>query len=537
MQPTLFCLSVTLSALFAEGGDVEAQPNVIVVMADDISAREFKVYGSDSCTDEWAATPVIDRLAREGCYLKTVWASTVCMPSRAMVMTGRYAHRTKWWDNGQIGRGPLRGAYSVPEGSSVLMADVAEQAGYRSMWVGKTHCTSGSNVRKFRFDEGLFSPGDGDQRGAGPHEHFRNVRDPEFWNYHSYLWWPEIVAMNHPAAGRRSFSYPNTEINDFGPDIEMEAIFDFIERSKDEGRPFFVKHDSHLGHRSIDMASENFDMTWVGTPRITWDVATQTYTRHQPTITPDGPVNTVGTKYDKENITPNRIKHHLEYLDYQLWQYVTKLKQLSLLNNTVLIFTADNATLGWKGSIVRQRGVHVPFVVYAPGKKDLVQGEQNVISDLSDLLPTLADIMGSGSVSATKNVVGSETDGKSLWPYLTGQSNTHRDWIYAYKGNKQIIRGQQLMRDGDGNWWDVSETPRDLDSFTPIPGGAPFPEDLFTEKAALETKLTQFAREDIDGPNSYNASFDVPANEQDRKKMRGKAAAREERRAMRQKQN
>ncbi|MDB2526303.1 sulfatase, partial [Mariniblastus sp.] len=49
----------------------ERQPNVIVVMADDISARDFPIYESSKCYGERASTPVLDRLAKEGCYLTT----------------------------------------------------------------------------------------------------------------------------------------------------------------------------------------------------------------------------------------------------------------------------------------------------------------------------------------------------------------------------------------------------------------------------------------------------------------------------------
>jgi hypothetical protein len=91
---TLFILTGT--SFLADAAD--RRPNVVVVMADDISARDFPIYGSSTCYGERAETPVIDRLAKEGCYLTTAWSSTVCMPTRAMVMSGRYAHLTKWWD-------------------------------------------------------------------------------------------------------------------------------------------------------------------------------------------------------------------------------------------------------------------------------------------------------------------------------------------------------------------------------------------------------------------------------------------------------
>jgi len=135
---TRFLNSLTLIALVfvAPLQAAEHRPNVIVVMADDISTKEFAFYGSSS-RYEIGRTPVLDRLAREGCFIKTAWSSTVCMPTRALVMSGRYAHLTKWWDNGQFGKGPEGGIYEVPDSSPLIIGQVAGQAGYRSIWVGK----------------------------------------------------------------------------------------------------------------------------------------------------------------------------------------------------------------------------------------------------------------------------------------------------------------------------------------------------------------------------------------------------------------
>ncbi|MDZ8119090.1 sulfatase-like hydrolase/transferase [Pontiella sp. NLcol2] len=511
---------VMCSVLASTAGAAVRRPNVIVVMADDISAKEFPVYGADSHYDDVVAnTPVIDRLANEGCYLSTVWASTVCMPTRAMLMSGRYAHLTKWWDNGQIGKVARGGGWQLNDSSPLTIGKVAEKAGYRSMWVGKTHVTSGMNFTDFGFDECLFSPGEPGVRGNSPYDHFLNVKNKNFWNYHSFLWWPEIQLAFHPDYPDDPNHWVETEINDYGPDIEMKYIMDFMERAAKQDQPFFVYHTSHLGHQAIDMASPKFNMTWPGTPKITWNPESETYTRHEPKIIPQGPVNTRGTKYIKENITPDKMRNQVEYLDYQLWQYLTKLEELDELENTILIFTADNGSKGWKASVVRQRGVHVPFVVYAPGQPEFVQGEQQVIADLTDVLPTLAEIMGTPLPPQAEY----ELSGKSLWPYLTKQEQKHRDWIYAFKGPKQLIRSEHLLRDGNGDWWDVSSTPSDLDSYPEITDFEKLSPQQRKEKKMMEQAMAGFAREDIGGAHSFHADPSRKLTEQEKEKMRKKA--------------
>ncbi len=501
------------------------RPNIIFVMADDISAKEFSIYGADSHYDDvLAETPVIDRLASEGCYLSTVWASTVCMPTRAMLMSGRYAHLTKWWDNGQIGRSTGRGGLQVIDSSPMSIGQVAKKAGYRSMWIGKTHVTHGAHFTRFEFDECVFTPGEPQVRGESPYEHFLNVKNPDFWNYHSFLWWPEVQVAFHPDHPENPNHWVKTGINDFGPDIEMDYIIDFMERSVEQEEPFFVYHTSHLGHQAIDMANPKFNMTWPGTPKIEWNPKTKTYKRFEPRITPNGPVNTRGTTYTKENITPDKIRNHVEYLDYQLWQYLTKLEEMGELENTIIMFTADNGTRGWKASVVKQRGMHVPFIVYAPGQPEFVKGKQKVISDLTDILPTLAEIMGAPLPPKNKY----ELNGKSLWPYLTKRAETHREWIYAFKGPSQIIRSENLLRDGKGDWWDVSETPSDLDSFPRITDLEMLPEKQKKEKAMMEKVMQRFAREDIGGTNSFHADASIKLTNEEKEKMRLKAESLEE---------
>lgn len=494
----------------------ERQPNVIVVMADDISARDFPIYGSSTCYGERASTPVIDRLAKEGCYLTTAWSSTVCMPTRAMVMSGRYAHLTKWWDNGEFGKSKRGGIFPVADSSPLTIGHVAKQAGYRSIWVGKTHVTTGSSYTRFGFDEGVFTPGEPDVRGNSPFDHFRNVKNKEFWNSDSFLWWPEVQVANHPEHPDQPFTWQKSEISDYGPDIEMDRILDFMARSKLQGKPFFVYHTSHLGHQAVDMASPRHNMTWPGTPRLTWNADSQTYTRHEPKITPKGPVNTLSTTYEKENITPDELKYQVEYLDYQMWQYINKLKELGELENTVVIFTSDNGTKGWKASVEKQRSLHVPFVVYAPGQSQFVNGEQEIVSDLSDLLPTLAEIIGAKLPPQEKY----ELNGKSLWPYLTKQSAQHREWIYGYKGNRQMVRGHHLLRDGKGAWWDASKLPTDMDSFPAIKDFSALSAYQSKEKEMIEKVMKRFAREDVGGPHSFHADPSRKLSDREIEKMR-----------------
>ena len=68
------------------------KPNVIIILADDMSARELSMYGNKE-----HKTPNIDKLAYEGIHFSTCWGAAVCSPARAMLLTGKYAYQTQWY--------------------------------------------------------------------------------------------------------------------------------------------------------------------------------------------------------------------------------------------------------------------------------------------------------------------------------------------------------------------------------------------------------------------------------------------------------
>jgi len=153
-------------------------------------------------------------------------------------------------------------------------------------------------------------------------------------------------------------------------------------------------------------------------------------------------------------------------------------------DNTVIIFCADNGTGKYgKASPDRQKGTHVPLMIYAPGMTK--QGRQDVMVNLSDMLPMIADIAGFDIPQDY------QIDGVSLWPFLTTAKETHRDWVYAYRGPMQLIRGRHVMKDGRDNWWDVSEEPADLISYSKITNWKSTLAAQNEEKTRLQEKQTR----------------------------------------------
>ncbi|WP_233267275.1 sulfatase-like hydrolase/transferase [Paraglaciecola sp. L3A3] len=540
-------LACAFSASVMADNNVKQKPNVIVIYSDDISAREFPSYGSAQWSGKKgktgsdhqyrAATPVLDQLVEEGVQIDNAWAATICSPSRAMMMTGRFAHIHKWWHNGDYGKSFTgennnKGkTVELYQSSPKLIGHIAKEAGYATMWSGKTQMKD-ADLTKFGFDEGLFSAGTELEHlgklAKNPYTDFNVVardmtqqekkakqqalaklkkkpkkqvgvgkgqmainqvtgKEVNTFVRTTWLFKPSIALMNHPSSKTTYEWWPNTEegkkdysINTYGPDIELNYIFDFMDRQHAQHKPFFVYHTTHLGHGMFDFLFPESGNTWPGTPKIKWDG--EKYTRVQPNITgKNGVYNTHGT------VTPAGMKYHVEYLDYQIWQYLEKLKAMGIENDTILIFASDNGTSKYgKGSDDRQKGTHVPLIIYAPGVEMTKKGKQPVLASMADILPTLADIMG-GNLPSDYVI-----NGESLWPFLTTNKSKHRDWIYAYKKDLQLIRGDKVLKDGTDTWWDVENTPDDLISFDKITDWSKVSEAHRLERDQLNKVLPEF---------------------------------------------
>lgn len=102
------------------------QPNVVLIMTDDQGWWDLGINGNPDIE-----TPVLDRLARSGVYFTRFYASPVCAPTRASLMTGRYFQRTGAIDT-FMGRDTL-------DEREITLGQVFQRAGYRTGMFGKWH--------------------------------------------------------------------------------------------------------------------------------------------------------------------------------------------------------------------------------------------------------------------------------------------------------------------------------------------------------------------------------------------------------------
>jgi len=124
-----------------------SKPNIIYILADDLGIGDVSCYGSDN-----NKTPIIDQLAKGGIRFTHGYTAPLCGPSRAMILTGRYAFRTGAVNQDMVGE--------IKPENEVLIPSVVKSAGYITSLVGKWSQFS-KTPGDFGFDDYITFQGSG----------------------------------------------------------------------------------------------------------------------------------------------------------------------------------------------------------------------------------------------------------------------------------------------------------------------------------------------------------------------------------------
>ncbi len=206
-------LALTLGAFEASADARPAdRPNIILIMTDDQGYGDVGFHGNDQ-----VETPHIDRLADESVELRRFYASPVCAPTRASLMTGRYHYRTGVLHTS-------RGAAKM-HGDETTLAELLEKAGYRTGIFGKWHLGDNYPMRPMDqgFQESLVHKSGGiGQTPDRPNDYF----DPKLWR-------------NGAAETFEGYC----------TDIFTDAAVEFI--SQNGERPFFIYLSTNAPHSPL----------------------------------------------------------------------------------------------------------------------------------------------------------------------------------------------------------------------------------------------------------------------------------------------
>jgi arylsulfatase A-like enzyme len=402
-----FCFAITLLAGAGMVGAEEGKrpPNIILILADDVSADELSPYGGE------IAMPNLQKLADDGVLFRNGWSTPLCAPSRAMIMTGKYPHHTGYYENAVVPRIPFE---KDPRHLPILK--MLKDAGYTTSMVGKKHPGNEVDAGPYGADDWFIA-----RYWKGHDGPRQNSWAPDRSDLYGASWYW------HPALVRNGEGVPTTA-TDFGPDLELNHLLGFIAAQRDG--PFAAFWMTNLPHKAHDETRAE---------KLQW------YYTDVPELDAEG--RPTGGKVS------GSLRSNMQYLDHLLGLLRASLKENGLSDRTIIFFTADNGTADIRGdnkvmdknSYDRDDAIRVPFVVGGGPVKP--RGPSEVLVDFTDFWPTFAQLAGyRGEMN---------TDGHSFAPYLLGETFSPRETIQMQMNNARWVRDQDWLLDGRGRFYDT----------------------------------------------------------------------------------
>jgi len=359
------------------------KPNIVLIYMDNFAYGELGCYGGG--ITRGSATPQIDKLADEGFRSTNFNVEAQCTPSRANLMTGRYAIRT--------GSTTVPGDLNLPYGLTqweYTMPEMLSDAGYSTAMYGKWHL--GNKQGRFPTDQG-FDEWWGIPNSSNIAEWVDNPRIPK--EFVSKVPTPEILTAvkNGIPAAVKPFDLKQKA----SMDGELTAMtIDYINKHAKDENPFFVflpYTNTHIPR----IPSPEFDGK---TGNGAWaDILLQT--------------------------------------DTYVGNIMESLKKNGIDDNTIVIFTSDNGgdfyednsfPGMWRGTYFTglEGSLRVPFIMRWPGKIP-PRSVSNEILLSADLMVTLAEV--SGGTLPTDRIY----DGKNELDFLMGKKvRSEQEVVIAY---------------------------------------------------------------------------------------------------------
>ena len=384
-------LALVLSVVGTSPAALSAQPNILIILADDLGYGDVQCYQPERGKIK---TPHIDKLAAQGMrFTDGHTSSGVCSPSRYALLTGRYHWRTR-----------LQAGIVAHLGKPLIAPDrltiggLAKQHGYRTAAIGKWHLGWEWNIPADQME--LFAP----PRG----------KSSEVTDVHRVAW---NAVFSRPIAGG-----PTTRGFDeyFGTDVPNQSPYCFIENDRIVGQPsVFLPLELFKGHLASTPGPALADWKLEDILPALGDRASDFITRqtkaklpfllYLPLTAPHTPIAVNQAWKGKSGM--GVFADFVMETDALVGRVLATLEASGAAENTLVLFSSDNGCaphayaetaaqghpssgpLRDKKTSVFEGGHRVPFIVRWPG----VVHPGSVCRQLvhqADLLATLAEILG-----------------------------------------------------------------------------------------------------------------------------------------------
>lgn len=391
----VFVSIISYSSLFSQS---KSQPtNILCILVDDLGYGDLSCMGA---TD--LQTPNIDNIAQTGMTFTQFYANcTVCSPSRAALLTGKYPDRV-----GVPGvvRQVEENNWGHLSKDAQLIPELLNPQGYHTAIIGKWHL-------------GLESPNIPTKKGFDLFKGFLGDMMDDYWN--------------HRRGGINWMRHNEKEIDPEGhaTDIFTDWAVEYLNDRKDEKNPFFLYLAYNAPHFPIQPPQEWLDRVKKREPQL-------------------------------EEARAKNVAF-IEHLDYSVGKVMDALSETGLLENTLVVFTSDNGgslrvaqsngkLRGGKQDMY-EGGIRVPTFAYWKGK--IKAGSQtNNLGMSMDLFPTFCDIAGAK--------YSEDIDGISLLPTLMGKEQITDDrYVFWMRREGGGYGGQAYYAARKGDFKIMQNTP------------------------------------------------------------------------------
>lgn len=448
----ILCFLACVACSKKEGKKSEQKPNIIFILADDYGIVDTQAYAARflnvSMDSTFYETPHINQLMREGVSFSQAYANQLCSPTRASILTGKYAsrlgfttampHRKTYYNqnlevpegyyandvlehkddilieqphiNGTSNAAVPTGIHAQTQLDELSIAEALKD--YQSAFIGKWHI-GGFGAKGFQpADNGFETLAYFDGGGST----YFNWRNP--WNQKAKTLFPNMPqeAWEIGNAGKE------TGENYLTDDLTAQALDYLEEKAKDtSGKPFFL----YFSHFAV----------------------------HTPYQGKTDEINYFNSKKTKgfnghDNATYASM---IKSMDRSVGNILAKLKETGLEDNTLVVFMSDNGGidaeittdgngtenypfLGGKACLT-EGGIRVPLIFRWKGKIDSGKWVDTAV-DCTDIFPTLLDFAGYDHVATTKEHTLDGASVKGLLSDTKNKKNSYKKdthyWHYPF---------------------------------------------------------------------------------------------------------
>lgn len=473
----------------------QKRPNVIFIITDDHTSQAISAYGS-----KLAKTPNIDRIAKGGAILyNNVVVNSICGPSRATLLTGKYSHSNGYKFNEKV--------FDI---NQAVFPEELQKNGYQTAWVGKMHL------------------------GSLPHGFdYLNILPGHGWYYNSDFVNSQNQKIRHEG---------------YVTDVITQLSKDWLE-SRDKAKPFFMVvghkathrswipaiqdlgaydkvnfplpatfYDNYEGRKAAkdqDMSIEK-TMTLMDDLKIHLDFTKgkglSTYRLNPTQAAVVQPYyDKISAEFDSLQLSGKALtewkyqRYMKEYLstanslDRNVGELLDYLDQKGLSQNTVVIYASDQGFYlgehGWFDKrFIYEESLKTPFLIRYPGVIKPGTKVREVVSNV-DWAPTLLNIM--------QTDVPKALEGRSFLPVLKGQkTNWKNESYYHYYEYPQPhhvsphfgLRTEQYSIArfyGPSNFWELYDIKKDPQNLHNLYGDPRYQSVILKLKKQLKNQIIQ----------------------------------------------